>query len=121
MNGFTYKEFAGDRAAVFRGFALYDFPVFRAPHRWRWFLIPGLSPGLVGGVEGDWTEISNAAAQQAVYARGDGTAANALSRATGGVRSTMSFGLTFFAHSLSVGLARPIGPPGPWRWVFGIG
>jgi hypothetical protein len=58
---------------------------------------------------------------QAVLARGDGTVANALSQATGRVRTTASIGLTFFAHSVSVGLARPVDQPAPWRWVFGIG
>jgi hypothetical protein len=121
LSGYTYKEFAGDRAAIFRSYALYGFPLLRAPHKVRWFLIPGLSPGLTAGFDGAWTGISNDAAAQAVLARGDGTAANALSHATGRVRAAASIGLTFFAHSVTVGVARPIDQPARWRWVVGVG
>lgn len=121
LGGYKYKEFAGDRAAIFRSYALYGFPVLRAPHRVKRFLIPGLTPGIGAGIDGGWTGISNNAAHLAVLALGDGTEANALSHATGRVRATASFGLTFFAHSMHVGLARPIDHPAPWRWVFGLG
>lgn len=121
LSGYTYKEFAGDRMAVFRAVTLYGFPLFRAPHRVRNFLIPGLTPGIGAGIDGGWTEISSNAAKLAVLALGDGTEANAVSRATGRVRATASVGLTFFSHSVHVGLARPIDHPAHWRWVFGLG
>ena len=121
LSGYEYKEFAGDRAAVFRAFAVYGFPVFRAPRRVGRWLIPGLSPGIGAGLDGGWTGLSSSAARSAVLALGDGTAANALSRETGPVRSTASLGLTFFSNSVHVGLARPLDYPMPWRWVFGLG
>lgn len=121
LEGYKYKQFAGDRAATFRSYALYGFPILRAPHRFRSFLIPGLNPGLGVGLDGGWTGISSDATRLAMLALGDGTQANALSVATGRVRATASVGLTFFAHSVHVALARPIDQPGPWRWVFGLG
>jgi hypothetical protein len=120
LDGYTYKEFAGDRAATLRGSALYGFPIFRAPHRFkRWILIPGLSPGVGMAINGAWTQLSDRAAIAALLARGDGTVP--LSVATGAPRATVSFGLTFFAHSISIGVARPIDQSGRWRWVLGAG
>jgi hypothetical protein len=121
LSGYRYKEFAGDRAAIFSAIGLYSFPIFRAPHRINRFLIPGLSPGFGGGIEGGWTQISNDAASRAVLALGDGTTANAVSRATGPVRSDASVGLTFFGHAFHVGVARPLDHPAPWRWIAGFG
>jgi hypothetical protein len=115
-------RFAGDRAVSFRSYGLYGFPIFRAPHRVRWLLIPGLSPGLTAGVDAGWTAITTDAARRAVLARDDSTTSPyALQPGTGHVRATASVGLTFFAHSLSVGIARPLDQPGRWRWVFGLG
>lgn len=121
LSGYEYKEFAGDRAAVFRSFAIYNLPLFRAPYRRGRLMIPGLTPGIGVGIDGGWTDISSPAAQAAVLAFGDGTEANALSRETGRVRATASVGLTFFSNSMHVGLARPIDQKAPWRWVFGFG
>src|SRR5207245_1254518 len=94
LSGYTYKEFAGDRAALFRAYALYSLPLFRAPHRVRRFLIPGLTPGISAGVDGGWTGVSDGAAHLAVLALGDGTEVNAISRATGRVRAIASLGVT---------------------------
>jgi hypothetical protein len=121
LSGYRYKEFAGDRAAVFRSFATYSFPVFRSPYRLGRFLIPGLTPGIGAGIDGGWTALSSEAARMAVLALGDGTVENAVSRETGRVRATAACGLTFFSNSVHVGLARPIDQPAPWRWVFGVG
>jgi hypothetical protein len=121
LSGYDYKEFAGDQMVVFRSYALYGFPLFRAPHRIGRFMIPGLTPGVGAGIDGGWTGISTEAVSRAILALGDGSVTNAVSRATGRIRSTASFGLTFFGHSAHVGVARPLDQPAPWRWVFGIG
>jgi hypothetical protein len=121
LPGYEYKEFAGDRAAIFNTYGLYGFPIFRAPYKFKRLLIPGLSPGIGAGLEGGWTQISSDAANRAVLALGDGTAANAVSRATGPIRATASVGLTLFSHAVHVGKARPLDRPAPWRWIFGFG
>lgn len=121
LRGYQYKEFAGDRAALFRAFVSYGFPLFRAPRRIGRILVPGLTPGVGAGVDGGWTGFSSAAARGAVLSLGDGTAANPVSRETERVRSTASLGLTFFSNSVHVGLSRPIDYPAPWRWIVGFG
>ena len=46
LPGYRYKEFAGDRAALFRTFASYRFDIWRRPVQiWRNLMLPGLSPG----------------------------------------------------------------------------
>jgi hypothetical protein len=121
LAGYEYKEFAGDRAAVGRTYAAYGLPVLRAPYRLGRFLVPGLSPGLAGGIDAGWTELSTAAARASVLEMGDGTEANALSKPTGRIRSTVFAGLTFFSNSLQIGVARPIDEQAPWRWRVQLG
>lgn len=119
FGGYRNKQFSGDRAAQFNGAALYDFPILRAPHRIRWFLIPGLSPGIVVGTEGGWTGLSGEAARLAMVDRADGNPQN-LSQPSGRVRTSVSAGLTFFAHAFSIGVARSI-DQSSWRFVLGGG
>ncbi|MEO5568950.1 MAG: hypothetical protein ABIR92_10685, partial [Gemmatimonadaceae bacterium] len=121
LAGYDYKEFAGDRAAVGRAYVSYGFPLLRAPRRVGRLLVPGLSPGLAAGVDAGWSELSTPAARAAVLAMGDGTEANAVSRPTGRVRSTVSAGLTFFSSSLHIGMARPIDQRAPWKWQVRLG
>jgi hypothetical protein len=121
LTGYEYKEFAGDRAAVGRAYAAYGLPLLRAPYRIGRWLIPGISPGLAAGIDAGWSELSTPAARAAVLEMGDGTEANALSRPTGRIRSTVSVGLTFFSNSVQVGIARPIDAQAPWRWRFQVG
>jgi hypothetical protein len=121
LSGYGYKEFAGDRAAVGRVYAAYGFPIFRAPRRAGRWLIPAPAPGIAAGIDAGWAELSSPAAHAAVLAMGDGTEANAVSRETGRIRSTVSVGLTFFSNSLHVGMARPIDQRAPWRWTVRLG
>ena len=73
------------------------------------------------GIDAGWTELSSDAARAAVLEMGDGTDANALSRPTGRIRSTVSAGITFFSNSLHVGVARPIDHQAPWRGTVRLG
>jgi hypothetical protein len=58
LPGYDYKEFVGDRAALFRTFSSYRFSVLERPMRfWRNFVIPGLSPGVAVKAQGAWTEV----------------------------------------------------------------
>lgn len=122
LPGYAYKQFAGDQAALFRGFAGYVLPIWRAPRRvWRSLFIPGLAPGFAGGIEGGWTQISNAAARAAVSTLGASEGGESLSVATGRARATAGFGVTFFSGTLHLGVARPIDHSAPWKVVLGAG
>ena len=122
LPGYDYKQFAGDRAALFHGFAGYVLPVWRAPRRvWGNLFIPGFAPGVAAGIEGGWTQVSNPAASRAVLALGASPSGAPLSVATDRIRATTGVGVTFFSGILHLGVARPIDHPAPWRVVFGGG
>ena len=121
LPGYEYKEFAGDRAALVRGFASYRFPVLRKPIRvWRYYL-PGLSPGIGASAQGGWAEISSPAAATAVRLLGVDSSGSAVSRPTNGMRATLGAGLTFFSDFMHIGAARPVDRAASWRFVFGFG
>lgn len=120
LPGYADKEFAGTRAAVLRGTLMYSSPFFRQPIRFGRFFLPGLAPGASVGLQSGWTELPNAAAQAAVLRLGtqrDSTtgALVPVSRATGGIRATMSAGLRFFGGGMFVGATRPIDRAEKWR------
>jgi hypothetical protein len=121
LPGYDYKQFAGDRALLFRTFASYRFGVFKRPIAFiRNYYIPGLSPGLAVSAQGGWTEISSAAAAASVRELGvvDGAP---VSTATNGVRATVGGGITLFSDLLHLGMARPVDHAAPWRFVIGFG
>jgi hypothetical protein len=121
LPGYRYKEFAGDRAALFRTFASYRFNLWRRPVRvWRNLMLPGVGPGVAVSAQGGWTELSSPGAAQAAasLATDDGAA---LSAPTHGVRATVGGGITLFSDLLHLGVARPIDQPAPWRFVIGYG
>jgi hypothetical protein len=122
LPGYEYKQFAGDRAALFRSFASYRFSVWRRPiHFWRSYFLPGLGPGLAVSAQGGWTELSSLGARQAVLQLGDGWSATPVSQPTNGVRATIGAGVTLFSDLMHVGLARPVDRPAPWKFVAGFG
>lgn len=116
LPGYEYKEFAGDRAALFRGFAAYSLPIWRAPVRLRRSLVvPGLAPDIAVGVQGGWTELSSVAARSAAGAL------SAMVRPTNGVRATVGVGMTFLGGMVHVGAVRAIDRTAPWRMAVGFG
>ena len=122
LPGYLYKEFAGDRAALVRADAFYNFPIWRSPRRlWRTLFVPGLSPGLAAGLQGGWTSLSGAAARVAVDELGAGWSTSPVSRETNGFRATAGLGLTLFSGTVHIGFARPIDHRAPWRFVGGLG
>lgn len=122
LPGYAYKEFAGNRAALFRSYASYSFPIWRVPRRVRGNLtIPGFAPGLAIGVQGGWAEISSNAARVAVNQLGAAWSPGAISQATNGARATAGFGITLFNGFVHVGIARPIDKPAPWKFAAGVG
>jgi hypothetical protein len=127
LPGYDYKEFAGDRAALVRTVIGYTFPILTAPIRLpSKLLLPGLAPGVAAGIFGGWTELSSEAAKRALI--GLGTKPDSvsglpvpLSRATGGMRASAEFLVTFFSGALAFGVTRPIDHPAGWRFTGRIG
>ncbi|HEY4132482.1 MAG TPA: hypothetical protein VGM50_17860, partial [Gemmatimonadaceae bacterium] len=121
LPGYDYKEFAGDRAVLFRTFASYRFNFLKRPIAFvRNYYLPGLSPGLAVSAQGGWTEISSSAAAASVRALGT-VNGNPISVATNGMRATVGGGVTLFSDLLHLGLARPIDHRAPWEFVLGFG
>jgi hypothetical protein len=127
LPGYDYKEFAGDRAALVRTVIGYTFPILTAPIRLpSKLLLPGLAPGVAAGIFGGWTELSSEAAKRALI--GLGTKPDSvsglpvpLSRATGGMRASAEFLVTFFSGALAFGVTRPVDHPAGWRFTGRIG
>ncbi len=117
LSGYGYKEFAGDRAALFRSYASYQFPLWRAPRRVRNYVIPGLSPGLAVGLQGGWSELSSNAARDAVRNLGG----LPMPVASDGIRATIGAGMTLFNGSVHIGAARAIDRSAPWKLAIGFG
>ena len=121
LPGYEYKEFAGDRAALFRGYANYTSSLWHAPRRLVGNLyFPGLAPGFGVGVQGGWASIASDAAQRAIAGLG-GPASPVVSRATDRIRATAGCGVTFFSGLAHLGVARPIDRDAPWKFVAGFG
>ncbi len=121
LPGYEYKEFVGDRAALFRMFASYRFGILQRPWRFsRGLMLPGLSPGLATSVQGGWSELSS---QEAVAAATRLTAGTTLPAPTptSGIRATAGIGVTAFSDLVHVGIARPVDRRAPLRLVAGFG
>src|SRR5512141_146483 len=127
LSGYSYKEFAGDRAALVRTVVGYTFPILRAPIRLPSALIlPGLAPGVAAGIHGGWTEVSSEAAERAMLELGSTLNPTTgqmvpLSRPTGGMRASAEFLATFFSGALAFGVTRPIDQAGKWKFTGRIG
>jgi hypothetical protein len=122
LPGYSYKEFAGDRAVVFRSFASYRLGVWEKPiHAGRTLMLPGLSPGIVASIEGGWSELSSDAARRAVSQLGLTATGEPISQPTDRIRSTVGAGVSLFGDLLHVGAARPLDHTAPWRFSIGFG
>ena len=122
LPGYSYKEFAGDRAVVFRSFASYRLGIWERPiHLGRTLMLPGLSPGLVTSLEGGWSNLSTGAARRAAIELGTTDTGDPISRPTDRVRSTFGAGISLFSDVLHVGAARPLDHTAPWRFTIGFG
>lgn len=116
LPGYNYKEFVGDRAALFRGFAAYTFNVWRAPRRvWRSIVLPGLAPGVAASAQGGWAELSSSGARASASRLG------VVTSPTDGVRASVGAGLTLFGGNAHIGFARPVDHAAPWRFTIGFG
>jgi hypothetical protein len=127
LTAYSYKEFAGDNAALGRAVLGYTFPFLRAPIRLpSRLIVPGLAPGVAAGIHAGWSEISNAAAQRALLELGT-TVDSAtglpvpVSQPTNGVRASAEFLFTLFNGAAAMGVTRVIDRRGPWKFTARIG
>ncbi len=121
LPGYAWKEFAGDRAGLFRASAGYRLPLFTRPvHAFSTLYLPGFAPGLALSAQGGWAELSSPAARAAVAGLGP-VGAEPVSRPTDGVRASVAVGMTFFSELVHIALARPVDHAAPWRLLAGIG
>jgi hypothetical protein len=77
-------------------------------------------------VHGGWTEISSDAARQAVLELGTRIDSETglpvpISRATGGMRASGEFLVTFFSGALAFGVTRPLDEASKWKFTARIG
>jgi hypothetical protein len=127
LPGYGFKEFAGDRAALLRGVVMYRLNAMNVPMpitRRLW--LPSPSPALSVGVQAGWTEISTDAAQVAIDQLGyvDPTVLalwRPVSRASNGVRATVTAGVRLFGGGVGILLARPVDHRGAWRLLLTFG
>ena len=127
LTAYSYKEFAGDNAALVRAVLGYTFPFLRAPIRLPSRLIfPGLAPGVAAGIHGGWAEISGPAAQRALLELGTFTDPVSglpvtVSRPTDGVRASAELLFTLFNGAAALGVTRVIDTRGPWKFTGRLG
>jgi hypothetical protein len=128
LQGYSYKEFVGDRAAMLRGLGMFRLPVLEAPMPFGRFLVPGVAPALAIAAQAALTEYSGggaiAASRRLRDGSGNGMAADVVPGApagapyyptTDGIRTSVTLGLRFFGGAVGVGAARPLDRSGPWK------
>ncbi len=127
LPGYGFKEFAGDRAALFRGVVMYRLDVWRGPVPLTQRLwLPSPSPALSLGVQAGWTDLSTPAAHMAVEQLSVADPRELalwrpVARASDGVRATVSGGVRFFGGAVGVLMARPLDHGGAWRLLLTFG
>ncbi len=112
LDGYSYKSFVGDRAALARGLVYYTLPLFRSPIRIFRYLIPGLSPAPGLGISAGWSDVTSVTARELDIVYGAGSW-----RSTDGTRATLTAGVRLFGGAISVGVARPLDHRARWRGV----
>jgi hypothetical protein len=121
LAGYSYKEFAGDRAASFNVLANVAAPILKGPrHIGRWSL-PGLHPGIGAGIESAWSELSTQAARFAAAGLAAGDPSLTIPAGTAGIRGSITTGITLFSGGVLLGVSRPIDHRAPWRLALGLG
>jgi hypothetical protein len=120
LQGYAYKQFAGDRAALASIAASHLFDATRALRLQgapNW--LPPVAPGLSAGFEVGWTTLSTAASAAVLELAP--ASPTPISVATNGIRGSGGFGFTLFSGLVHVGLARSFDVGSKWRGVAGVG
>ena len=136
LPGYDYKEFAGDRAALFRARITYPFSLLDLPFRiGSGITLPSLSPAISVGFQGGLTGVRTSGGLAAVRALGDKhddeTGALLTDPITGGplpasvttgrLRSSVDIRIGFFGDALAVGFARPLERGRSTRFILALG
>ena len=120
LPGYEYKEFAGNRAALFRVRLTYPLTMLDAPLRIGSIVLPSIAPAISLGYQSGFAKATTPAARAAVRALGDfqnrdGTVAldsegNPLPASVPSTRPVGSLDIRvgFFGDALAVGFARAI-------------
>jgi hypothetical protein len=136
LPGYDYKEFAGDRAALFRARVTYPLAILDLPWRISSHLtLPSLSPAISLGFQGGFTDTRNAAGTTAVRALGDKYDYKTgelltdpdtqlplpASVVTDKLRSSVDLRIGFFGDALAVGVARALEKGRKTKFLFAFG
>lgn len=136
LPGYQYKEFAGDRALLFRSRITYPLPMLDTPLRiGRGVTLPSLSPAISLGWQTGIADVRNAGGTAAVRALGDKhddkTGAPVIDPLTGDplpvavatdeFHHSIDIRIGFFGDALAVGFARALEPGRKTRFIFAFG
>lgn len=111
LPGFEYKAFSGDRAAVASVQTMYALPLLEAPVRLGRLFLPAVAPSASVELHAGWAGSSVRTAGLLERLGWDDSE---------GVRATLFVGIRVFGGSMSLGVARPLGEPGRWRFAWGM-
>jgi hypothetical protein len=112
LPGDSYKEFAGDRAALGRAMLMYTPGLLDAPLRLGTVVIPGPSPAIAVQLQSGWTDATRNAVPVLELLG---------SRETDGVRSSIDVQLVLFGGMFGIGAARPLRRGTDWRFFISVG
>ena len=112
LPGYEYKAFAGDKAVLTRATLSYQLPLWTAPLRFGWLVLPGAAPMPSIGIYAGRTGADATTAAQ-LAALGYLT--------TQGTRATVDARLRFFGGAVSVGVSRAVDRPDRWKLLVAFG
>ena len=133
LPGYEYKEFAGNRAALFRVRLTYPLTMLDSPLRIGSLILPSIAPALSIGYQTGFAKATTPAVEAAVRALGDfqnkdGTVAL---DSTGAPRpasvpssrpmGSLDIRIGFFGDALAVGVARAIQQGRKTQLIFAFG
>jgi hypothetical protein len=136
LPGYEYKEFAGDRALLFRTRITYPLPMLDTPIRiGKGVTLPSLSPAISFGWQTGIADVRNAGGTAAVRALGDQrddkTGELVLDPVTGDplpvavptdeFHHSVDIRIGFFGDALAVGFARALEPGRKTTFIFAFG
>ena len=136
LPGYDYKEFAGDRAALFRTRLSYPLPVLALPIRiGSGLVLPSLAPAISIGFQAGFTDARSSGGLAAVRALGDKyddkTGEPVTDPATGDplpaavatdqLRTSVDIRMGFFGDALAVGFARALERGRKTKFVLAFG
>lgn len=118
LPGYDYKEFAGDRALLFRVRVTYPLGLLDSPLRiGSGVTLPSLAPAISVGVQGGIANARTSGGPAAVAALG----AVPASVASGKLHPSLDIRIGFFGDALAVGFARALERGRKTQFIFAIG